>query len=281
MTEQSAGSWEDAVRWLIAQPGQQEMVEACYYDAPLAAAAERYWRSEEWAAVRTFMPATPGRALDLGAGNGIGSYALARDGWQVDAVEPDPSALVGASAIRSLAAEHQLPITVVQEWGESLPFPDASFDLVFARQVFHHARSLPELSMQVSRVLRPGGRLLVLRDHVVSGHHYKPAFFDKHPLHNRYGGEDAYSIGEYEAALRAAGLRIDKTLRSFDSPINLAPRTRQDLAARAASRLGPRGVPAWLARAPFNPAVFALLAPLASRLDNRPGRLVSFICTKP
>ena len=40
------------------------------------------------------IPRKAGRALDLGAGNGILSYALAREGWSVTAVEPDPSALV-------------------------------------------------------------------------------------------------------------------------------------------------------------------------------------------
>ena len=45
------------------------------------------------------------QALDLGAGRGISSYALAREGWQVTALEPDPSMLIGAGAIRSLVAK--------------------------------------------------------------------------------------------------------------------------------------------------------------------------------
>ena len=34
-------SWESAVAWLVAQPGQTDLVRACYYDPPLAMAARR------------------------------------------------------------------------------------------------------------------------------------------------------------------------------------------------------------------------------------------------
>ena len=60
---------------------------ACFFDDPLAAAAERYYRSSEWAAVRALLPPRPGLALDLGSGRGISAYALARDGWRVVALE--------------------------------------------------------------------------------------------------------------------------------------------------------------------------------------------------
>ena len=46
-----------------------------------------------------------GQALDVGAGRGIASYALAREGFTVTVLEPDDSHLVGAGAIRSLAEE--------------------------------------------------------------------------------------------------------------------------------------------------------------------------------
>ena len=120
-------SWEQAVQWLREQPEQQELVLAAYYDDPLPAAADRYWRSEEWQAIRLLLPPAPGVALDVGAGRGIASYALAKEGFAVTALEPDASALVGAQAIRGLAEASGLPIEVTQEFSERLPFEDAQF----------------------------------------------------------------------------------------------------------------------------------------------------------
>ncbi|RWP97518.1 class I SAM-dependent methyltransferase [Mesorhizobium sp.] len=89
---------------------------AAYFDDPVVA-AQRYLESAEFDAVRSMIPRKVGRALDLGAGNGILSYALTREGWSVTAVEPDPSALVGAAAIRTLADKTGTRIDVIEAFG--------------------------------------------------------------------------------------------------------------------------------------------------------------------
>ncbi len=159
---------EEAVLWLRTQPDQQQLVRACFYDDPLLDAAARYYASTEWIAVRGLLKGNRGMALDLGAGRGISSYALARDGWKVSALEPDPSEVVGAGAIRSLARDAKLDIGVEQNWGESLPYPNAAFDLVYGRQVLHHARDLHQLCREAARVLKPGGTFVATREHVIS-----------------------------------------------------------------------------------------------------------------
>lgn len=267
-------SWEDAVRGLLSRPDQAALVDACYFDQPLAVAAARYHSSAEWTALSAEIAAKPGRALDLGAGNGIASYALARDGWTVDAVEPDPSGLVGAGAIRGLAQAENLPITVVEAFGEALPFAPASFDLVVARQVLHHAVSLADLCAEIARLLRPGGQLLAVRDHVVSGPEQLAAFHDRHPLHRLYGGEHAYTLSEYRSAITSAGLAIDREIRSLDSPINLAPMTPESLARRIP--FAGKAIESIVGGGRF-----WKVAPLLSRFDRRPGRLVTYICRKP
>ena len=93
-------TWEGAVAQLRAQPQYAQLVLDAYYDDPLAGAAQRYWTSREWAAVRPLL-GPRGLALDIGAGRGIASYALAKEGFMVTALEPNPSALVGAAAIRA------------------------------------------------------------------------------------------------------------------------------------------------------------------------------------
>jgi SAM-dependent methyltransferase len=273
-------TWEEAVQWLISQPDKQEIVKACYYDLPLSSAADRYWQSNEWHSIRGFLPQTQGMALDIGAGNGIASYALAKDGWQVSALEPDPSEVVGVGAIRKLASDSNLPITVVQEFGEQLPFPDAHFEFVFARQVLHHAKDLPQLCREIYRVLKPGGVFIAVRDHVISTKADLPKFLDSHPLHKLYGGENAYLLSEYADALRSAKLQISQIFGSLDSPINYAPHTHDTLKQELVTKLVriPGGHIA--ASLLLNKNSFPYTLKLLSKLDRRPGRAVSFVCSK-
>ena len=96
-------SWEDAVAWLVEQPDKQDLVRDCYYDSSPEIAARRYSQSEEWSAIHSLLPAIAGKVLDLGAGRGIASYSLAKEGWSVVALEPDPSDLVGGGAINKIS----------------------------------------------------------------------------------------------------------------------------------------------------------------------------------
>jgi SAM-dependent methyltransferase len=273
-------TWEDAVQWLISQPEQQEIVKACYYDSPPSAAAQRYWQSIEWQSIREHLPSPPTQALDIGAGNGISSYALAKDGWQVTALEPDPSNLVGVGAIQALAKQEQLPIEVVREFGEDLPFPDASFDFVFARQVLHHAKDLPQLCKEIARVLRPSGRFIAVRDHVISKPEDLPKFLDTHPLHNLYGGEHAYLRSEYLDAIKSANLTVNYVLDAFDSPINYSPHTPDTLKQEFLTRLGSIPVFSKIASITASDRIFPHTLRLMSKFDRRPGRAISFICQK-
>lgn len=277
------GSWEQAVQWLREQPGQRDLVLAAYYDDPLPAAADRYWRSEEWQAIRPLLPVVPGRALDVGAGRGIASYALAKEGFDVTALEPDTSALVGAQAIRGLAAASGLPIEVTQEFSERLPFSDGQFDVVFARAVLHHTKDLQAACREFLRVLKPGGRLVAVREHVISRQEDLPAFLDLHPLHKLYGGENAFLLPQYEAAIRAAGFRLDVVLSPLESAINFAPYTLDSLRAELATRVtrGLPGLKQLVQWALAVPPIWALARRVLTRFDHRPGRLYSFIAQRP
>ena len=225
----SARTWEEAVLWLRAQPDQAELVRACFYDDPLLEAAERYYASSEWDAVRQLTDRSGGRALDVGAGRSISSCALARDGWRVTALEPDPSDVVGTGAIAELAAAANVAIEVAEEWGETMPFLDATFDLVYGREVLHHARSLPELCAEMARVLKPGGLFLATREHVIFKDGDLAVFLAGHPLHWIYGGEHAYRLAEYKDAIEKSGIRLTQVIHPWASAVNLYPRTVDDI----------------------------------------------------
>jgi len=273
-------SWEDAVEWLISQPDYKDLVKACYYDRPLIDAAERFYQSEEWKATQELLPAPPGKALDIGAGNGIASYALATNGWETTAIEPDKSEMVGTGAIKRLAKETCLNINVVEDFGENLPFADNSFDLIYARQVLHHARDLKMFCKELYRVLKISGVLIACREHVISSLDQLSTFQERHPLHVLYGGENAYTLKEYKGALKDAGFILKKVLGPFDSSINYAPFTKISIREEIIKRLkkvpGGKG----LAKFIFHDAFYYLSLHLLSLIDRRPGRLFTFLAIK-
>lgn len=263
-------TWEQAVQWLRDQPDQQELVRHCYFDDPLLDAAKRYHREDEWQAVRELLPAEPGLALDVGAGRGISSYALAADGWKVEALEPDPSSLAGAGAIQEIITATGLPINITSSKGERLPFDDDHFDIVHARQVLHHADNLEQFCRELIRVLKPGGVFLATREHVISSDEDLPIFLEHHPLHKLYGGENAFTLDQYIRAIRNAGATLKRVLTPLETPINYFPTPAQAVRKQAAAILGVGESTPLSQRDIIR----------AGRLMPTPGRLFSFLAEK-
>lgn len=265
-------SWEEAVFWLRSQPEMQDLVKFCFYDDPLSESAERYYVSTEWKGIQEVLSFyVTGTALDIGAGRGISSYALAKDGWIVTALEPDKSNLVGAGAIRRLAEENNLNIKVIESFGEKLPFQDNSFDLIFARQVLHHANNLETFCKEVYRVLKPKGVFMAIREHVISKKSDLQIFLENHPLHRFYGGENAFTLREYKKAFFKSGIKIKRILATYDSDINLFPTTKDKLKEEFTHKLK------------FNLGdwEFRFILILLNKINRQPGRLYSFVGYKP
>jgi SAM-dependent methyltransferase len=275
-------TWEEAVRWLCDQPGSAQIVHDAYYDDPLEGACDRYWRSAEWAEVRKLIGVGPGTALDTGAGRGIASYALARDGFAVTAMEPDPSDFVGHGAIRAVAERCALPINIVGEITDPLPFDDQSFDLIFARAVLHHIPDLAQAMREFYRILKPGGKLLAIREHVISRDEDLAAFLAAHPLHHLYGGEMAYRLSTYTDAITGSGLALKQIIGPLENAVNFAPLSDATLADGIARQLT-KGAPVayQLAQVAMHaPLLGGALRKMASRFDHRPGRHYSFVAQK-
>ena len=96
---------------------------------------------------------TPPRVVDLGAGTGRASLAMAGLGWDVTAVEPGPQML---AVLREQAAGAGLTLTTTQASAEATNLPDASFDVVTAAQAFHWFDK-PAALGEAARILRPNG----------------------------------------------------------------------------------------------------------------------------
>jgi SAM-dependent methyltransferase len=94
----------------------------------------------------------PGRGvLDLAAGTGRLTRALASTGADVVAVEP-------VAEMRAKIAETLPEVEVLTGTAESIPLADAAVDATTVGQAFHWFRG-DEALTEIHRVLRPGGRL--------------------------------------------------------------------------------------------------------------------------
>lgn len=261
-------TWENAVVKLKSNPLEAKLVRDCYYDDPIKDAAERFYNSSEWLDLRRYLPTKKGNALDIGAGRGISSFALAKDGWNVTALEPDNSNIVGNGAIKELIRETgMIDIAVVAERGENLPFPDNNFDLVYTRQSLHHADNLAEFCKEVERVLKPGGVLVASREHVIRKQGDLETFLNNHPLHKEYGGENAYKVATYKKALTDAGLTNLKILKTYDSDINLFPQIKKNIIEKVQRKIK-LNLPA------------GLIVYLLNLINKTPGTLYTFIAYK-
>ena len=99
------------------------------------------------------------RCLDGGCGSGRYSVALAMHGaGEVIAVDVSESGL--AEAKQRARAFQQIKFQKASVL--ALPFPDASFDFVWSAGVIHHTADFDKALSELTRVLRPGGRLYLL-----------------------------------------------------------------------------------------------------------------------
>jgi SAM-dependent methyltransferase len=269
-------SWEEAIEILREDPVHRQLIRDAYLTSDLLGNCRRFAASAEFAETLRLIKAYRPNArdvLDIPAGNGIATFALAKAGFNVTAVEPDPSASVGRGAIAScLAAEH-LEARVVDAFGEKLPFEAASFDVVYVRQGLHHAQNLKAMVGEYARVLRPGGLLLGCREHVVDDYGTSlQEFLDAQPDHQLYGGEHAFTLPDYRAAFAHGRFRIAEEIGPYDSPINLHPNTPESLADKICESAPGRILGLVLPR-----HLVARLGMWQLKRSNRPGRLYSFV----
>jgi demethylmenaquinone methyltransferase/2-methoxy-6-polyprenyl-1,4-benzoquinol methylase len=98
--------------------------------------------------------------LDVGAGTGDLSFAAAARGARVIAVDLSPGMLAVLS--RHATATRRSRILALVGSAESLPLPDASIDRIVTGFTVRNIGDLGRAFAEFRRVLRPGGRAVVL-----------------------------------------------------------------------------------------------------------------------
>ncbi|MFI5413605.1 MAG: class I SAM-dependent methyltransferase, partial [Candidatus Lutacidiplasmatales archaeon] len=95
------------------------------------------------------------RILDMGGGTGAATVVFGEGAAELVVLEPDPR------RIRAGTKAHA-PVTFVQGVAESVPYGEGRFDRVVSLMSFHHFAHGDRALAEASRVLAPGGRLVVV-----------------------------------------------------------------------------------------------------------------------
>lgn len=161
----------------------------------------RMWKSDVSEAVVALVNPKPGeRVIEIGAGMGAAMVPAARTGAHVTAVDPTPY-MRRILRVRSLAHGGPWRISVCDGAAEHLPIADASADAVFTVNTMHHWSDLDRALFEIRRVLRPGGRVVLVDEDFEN-----PA----HPSHEQFARRRArhgHSFDEVDPAKMAVLLR--------------------------------------------------------------------------
>jgi ubiquinone/menaquinone biosynthesis C-methylase UbiE len=99
------------------------------------------------------------RLLEVGCGTGTDLLQFARGGSEVVGIDLTPRSVeITRQRFRAYAVEGDFAIGDA----ENLAFPDNSFDLIYSFGVIHHTPDTGRAVSEFHRVLRPGGRAIVM-----------------------------------------------------------------------------------------------------------------------
>ena len=124
--------------------------------------AHRYTKEWHIPAAADFAAARGLRVLEIGCGLGTDGAQFAEAGADYTGVDLTEAAVELARRRFEL---FDLPGTFKTADAENLPFPDESFDLVYSHGVLHHTPETGKAIQEIHRVLRPGGRAVVMLYH--------------------------------------------------------------------------------------------------------------------
>jgi ubiquinone/menaquinone biosynthesis C-methylase UbiE len=148
-------------------------------------------------AAARYVPSFPAPIIDLGAGSGRFSRALA-DHFAVPVVAIEPS-----GEMRQHWDAVAPPVDLVGGRGVGIPCADRAVKAVWASQVIHHVIDMNACARELRRVLQPGGRILVRGGFCNS--HREPALHRYFPALHRQEAEGA-SLRAMRVALAQVGL---------------------------------------------------------------------------
>jgi SAM-dependent methyltransferase len=98
--------------------------------------------------------------LEIGPGEGADAEQIIRRGARWSGLDLTPESV---ARVKTRFVMRELPFeALVQGSVLSMPFEDASFDVVYSHGVLHHVPDIVTAQREIRRVLRPGGLLVVM-----------------------------------------------------------------------------------------------------------------------
>ena len=187
----------------------------------------KMWRSPVSRAVVHAISPRPGEVVvDIGAGMGPATVLAARAGASVLAVDPTPY-MRHILAVRRLGQRNRNAIGVAEGSAEVIPVDDASVDAVWTVNTMHHWTDLDAAVHELVRVLRPGGRVLLVDEDFDSPTHPAFARMQERRAHraHHFAEIDPAAV---EAKLIAAGFtNVEGSMGSMaDRPVKMVRATR-------------------------------------------------------
>jgi ubiquinone/menaquinone biosynthesis C-methylase UbiE len=146
--------------------------------------------------------------LDVGCGTGR-ALPLLRQRFVPErllGIDVEPAMLVKAQA---RAAAAGIAVELAEASCFALPFADASVDLLFCHQTFHHLTDQGAALREFRRVLKPGGLLLFAESTKVFIESWIIRLLFRHPA------DAQHSAGEFLGMIRDAGFRVDADAVSY------------------------------------------------------------------
>jgi SAM-dependent methyltransferase len=208
------------------------------------------------------------RILDIGCGDGFHLDLLREFGnpeWRLEGIDPSERAVEAAARRR---------LTVHRGIVQTVSLPADHYDLAFMIATIEHVDDPPGVLSAVRRLLKPGGRVVVVTDNAASPD--ARLFGDRHwggyhfPRH--WNLFTASTLGELA---RKSGLEVE-SLGNAASPVNWVYSIR--------NRLVDRDAPRWLVErfslsTPVSLGIFTMLDLVLSRMAK--GCLLRAVLRKP
>jgi ubiquinone/menaquinone biosynthesis C-methylase UbiE len=156
--------------WERGSCGEAHAVGTDLLDALRAAAAARYSLEPHIATFADFPCGKERDVLEIGVGMGCDHVRWAQsEPRSLSGVDLTERAIaITADHLEGLGLSSQLQTADA----EDLPFPDASFDVVYSYGVLHHTPDTPKAVREVYRVLRPNGvaKIMIYHAHSLTGY---------------------------------------------------------------------------------------------------------------